>query len=51
VQRLLAQPLQLLIYLVAVMPQQLDTVLALLCIEVAVTEDRPRRLDACWTLS
>ena len=39
-----------LIGLVAVMPPRLDAVRALLGIKVALTEDRPGRLDADLTL-
>jgi hypothetical protein len=45
VQGLLTKAAELLIDLVAVMPERLDAIGALLCVEVALAEDRPRRLD------
>ena len=49
-QGLLAKAAELLIDLVAVMPERLDAVRALLCIEVALAEDRPGCLDALLDL-
>ena len=51
VQRLIAEPLpSFSSTLVAVMPERLDAVSALLGVEVALAEDGPRRLDALLDL-